>query len=51
VLTRVMRLSWTPLPETVAVTAAGAAIFIVLMALAGTWRSLGRKAAPLLRND
>jgi len=51
VLTRVMRLSWTPLPETVAATAAGAAIFIVLMALAGTWRSLGRKAAPLLRND
>ncbi len=51
VLTRVMRMEWTPLPGTVAATATGAAVFIVLMALAGTWRSLGQKAAPLLRND
>ena len=51
VLTRVMRMEWTPVPETVGMTALGAAVFIVLMALAGTWRSLGQKAAPLLRND
>mgnify|MGYP003673226690 FL=1 len=51
VLTRVMRMEWTPVLETVAMTAIGAAVFIVLMALAGTWRSLGQKAAPLLRND
>ncbi len=51
VLTRVMRMEWTPVPESVAVTAASAAVFIVVLALAGTWRSLGQAAAPLLRNE
>ena len=32
------------------ITAAGAALAI-LIGLAGTWRALGQKAAPLLRND
>ncbi len=51
VLTQVMRTDWTLLPGTIAATAAGAALFIVVLALAGTWRALGQKAAPLLRYE
>jgi putative ABC transport system permease protein len=51
VLTKVMRAEWTLLPGPVAATALGAGLFIVALALAGTWRVLGQKAAPLLRNE
>jgi putative ABC transport system permease protein len=51
VLTRVMRIVWAPMPESVLITASGACLFIVAVALAGTWRVLGQKAAPMLRND
>jgi putative ABC transport system permease protein len=51
ILTRVMHMEWTPLIPDVAATATAATVFIVSVALAGTWRSLGQKAAPLLRND
>ena len=51
VLTKVMRIDWAPMPQAVLLTALGASIFIVVMALAGTWRILGQKAAPTLRND
>ena len=51
VLTRVMRLDWSPTPEAVLATALGASLFIIGLALAGTWRVLGQKAAPMLRND
>jgi len=51
VLTQVMRAEWTPLPGAVAATALAAALAIVALALAGTWRALGRKPAPLLRNE
>lgn len=51
VLTKVMRADWTPVPEAVLLTALGASLFIIAMALAGTWRILGQKAAPLLRNE
>jgi putative ABC transport system permease protein len=51
VLTKVMHADWTLLPGPVAMTAVGAGLFIVAMALAGTWRVLGQKAAPLLRNE
>jgi putative ABC transport system permease protein len=51
VLTRVMRIDWEPVPGTVLVTTLGASLFIVALALAGTWRILGQKAAPLLRNE
>ena len=45
-----MRLEFTLLPGTVAATAAGAALAVMILGLAGTWRALGHKAAPLLRN-
>jgi len=51
VLTQVMRMEWAPVPEAVAATAAGSAVFIVALALIGTWRSLGQTAAPMLRNE
>ena len=51
VLTRVMRIDWTPVPESVLTTTLVASLFIIGMALAGTWRVLGQKAAPMLRND
>lgn len=51
VLTRVMRIEWSPVPDVVSLTTIGAGIFIIALALAGTWRALGQKAAPLLRND
>jgi len=51
VLTQVMRAEWTPLPGAVAATALLSALAIVGLALAGTWRALGRRPAPLLRNE
>lgn len=51
VVTQVMKASWAPLPMTVLATVILAGMIIVLAGLAGTWRALGRKAAPLLRND
>jgi putative ABC transport system permease protein len=51
VLTRVMRAEWTFLPGAVALTAAVAAILTLGLGFAGTWRALGQKAAPLLRNE
>ena len=50
ILTGVMRAPWTFLPAPV-LTTAGLAILITLaMGFVGTWRALGRKPAPLLRN-
>jgi putative ABC transport system permease protein len=45
-----MRVEFTLLPGTVAATAVGAAVAVVLLGLVGTWRALGQKPAPLLRN-
>lgn len=45
-----MRVEFTLLPGTVAATAAGAAVAVVVLGLIGTWRALGQKPAPLLRN-
>jgi putative ABC transport system permease protein len=45
-----MRIEFTLLPGTVLATAAGAAVAVMVLGLAGTWRALGHKAAPLLRN-
>ncbi len=39
------------LPQAVLGTAIAATIAIVCLGLAGTWRALGQKAAPLLRNE
>ena len=51
IVTQVMRAEWAPVPETVLATVAGAAILVIFAGLIGTWQALGRKAAPLLRND
>ncbi|CAM9979644.1 unnamed protein product, partial [Phaeothamnion confervicola] len=45
-----MRIDFVVLPGTLALTIAGAALAVALLGLAGTWRALGQKAAPLLRN-
>ncbi|HUA53196.1 MAG TPA: FtsX-like permease family protein [Candidatus Sulfotelmatobacter sp.] len=50
VVTRVMHAEWTFLPATVAVVATLCAALTICVGLAGTWRALGQKAAPLLRN-
>ncbi len=51
VLTRVMKTSWVFLPWTVVATAALATLLTLAIGFAGTWRALGAKAAPYLRND
>jgi putative ABC transport system permease protein len=45
-----MRVEFVPLPGTIALTVLGAAVIVMLLGLGGTWRALGQKAAPLLRN-
>jgi putative ABC transport system permease protein len=49
-MTRYMRQDFALLPGTALLTAAGAAAVVVVLGLAGTWRALGQKPAPLLRN-
>lgn len=51
VLTEVMELPFTFLPGTVFGTAILAAFITLAAGFAGTWRALGHKAAPLLRNE
>ena len=50
-LTRVMHAPWAFLAGDVAVTALGAVVLTLAAGLAGTWRALGAKAAPFLRNE
>ncbi|MGH6946018.1 MAG: ABC transporter permease [Kiloniellales bacterium] len=50
VLTQVMGLGFGFLPGAAATTLGLAALATLAAALAGTWRALGQKAAPLLRN-
>jgi putative ABC transport system permease protein len=49
-VSRYMRVDYLFLPGTLVAVALGAAATIALFGLAGTWRALGQKAAPLLRN-
>jgi putative ABC transport system permease protein len=49
-MTWYMRVEFTLLPGTVLVTATGAALAVMILGLAGTWRALGQRPAPLLRN-
>jgi putative ABC transport system permease protein len=49
-MTRYLRVEFTLLPGTILATAAGAAFAVLVLGLAGTWRALGQKPAPLLRN-
>ena len=50
-LTRVMHAPWDFLAGTVALTGLGAVVLTLAAGLAGTWRALGAKAAPFLRNE
>ena len=47
----VMGISATWLPVVVIVTGLGCTLVTMLAGFAGTWRALGHKAAPLLRNE
>lgn len=49
-MTRYLRGDFTFLPGTALATAAGAALLVIALGLAGTWRALGQKPAALLRN-
>ena len=51
VLTRVMHQDWLFLPLSVAGTALLATLLTLAAGFAGTWRALGAKAAPFLRNE
>ena len=50
VVTRLMNMAWTFLPGVVAATVAAALALTVAAGFAGTWRALGQKSAPHLRN-
>lgn len=51
VMTEVMMSDWVMLPGAVVATAAACVAVTLAFGFAGTWRALGRKAAPFLRND
>jgi putative ABC transport system permease protein len=51
ILTRVMHQDWTFLPAAVAATALIAGVLTLGIGYAGTWKALGAKAAPFLRNE
>lgn len=51
VLTFVMQVDWTFLAGSVALTTLLAAAITIGFGFVSTWRALGRKAAPLLRNE
>jgi len=50
VVSRIMKLPWSLLPEVAIGTIVTALILTVVFGLIGTWRVLGHKAAPILRN-
>jgi putative ABC transport system permease protein len=50
VTTFLMRADWAFLPGTVALTVLLCLLLTLAIGFAGTWRALGQKAAPLLRN-
>ena len=50
VVTYLMNMAWTFLPGVVAATVAAAVALTVTAGFAGTWRALGQKSAPHLRN-
>jgi putative ABC transport system permease protein len=45
-----MKVEFVIMPGTLVATVLGASAAVALLGLAGTWRALGQKAAPLLRN-
>jgi putative ABC transport system permease protein len=50
-VTHIMRIGWSFLPAPVAATAVLATVFCLAVGFLGTWRALGAKAAPWLRNE
>lgn len=50
VVTWMMKAEWAFLPLTIGATLVLATLATMAMGLVGTWRALGQKAAPLLRN-
>ncbi|MDA0664548.1 MAG: FtsX-like permease family protein [Proteobacteria bacterium] len=51
IVTRLMQAEWIFLPGAVIATALACLAATVIVGTAGTWSALGRKAAPLLRNE
>ncbi len=51
VVTRIMGAAWSFLPGTVAGTALAATLLALVLGFAGTWRALGERPAPYLRNE
>ena len=51
VVVGLMDMDWTFLPQSVALTVLVAVIMTLIIGFAGTWRAMGQKAAPLLRNE
>jgi len=51
VITQVMNAPWTFLPWTVALTVIGGTAATIVLGLAGTYRTLSAKAAPILRAE
>ena len=51
VITQVMRVEWVFLPSVVAVTVVVATLITLGFGMVGTWRAMGHKAAPHLRNE
>jgi putative ABC transport system permease protein len=51
VVTYVMHASWSFIPAAVAATVALCVAITLVAGFAGTWRALGHKAAPVLRNE
>ena len=47
----VLGITWVMLPGTLVLTVACATGISMFLGLLGTWRSLGAKAAPVLRSD
>ena len=51
VLTQIMRTDWIFLPATLLATTVACVAVTLAFGFVGTWRALGRKAAPVLRNE
>ena len=51
VVTRLMRADWQFVPMAVLGTAVLSTALTIVLGFLGTWRALGVKAAPLLRNE
>ena len=51
VLRWIMEVDWTFIPDAVIIATLGSLSVTLAFGFAGTWRALGQKAAPLLRNE